>query len=88
MSNANIYEEVEIEDMTYDPKLLTYTYPCPCGDKFSIGLDELYDEEDIGLCPSCTLRIRVIYDIDSLPELPEEEDEEATEVVDKENKVV
>ncbi len=77
--SAGIYEEVEIEDMTYDPETLTYSYPCPCGDKFSIELEELYDEEDIALCPSCTLRIRVIFDVDSLPELPDEEEEEEDE---------
>ena len=69
---SGIYEEVEIEDMTFDEETLTYTYPCPCGDKFSITLEELHDGEDVGLCPSCTLRIRVIYDADSLPELKEE----------------
>jgi diphthamide biosynthesis protein 3 len=29
----SIYEEVEIEDMIYDPETRIYTYPCPCGDK-------------------------------------------------------
>ena len=43
-----IYEEIEIEDMIYDEELQKYTFPCPCGDKFSITLEDLYDEEDIG----------------------------------------
>ena len=30
---GSIYEEVEIEDMKYDPVEQIYTYPCPCGDK-------------------------------------------------------
>jgi diphthamide biosynthesis protein 3 len=42
---SGIYEEVEIEDMTYDEETLTYYYPCPCGDKFSITLEDLLDEE-------------------------------------------
>lgn len=75
MSSVNIYEEVEIEDMTYDAEHWIYSYPCPCGDKFSISLDELHDGEDIGECPSCTLRIRVIFDAETLPDLPEEEEE-------------
>jgi hypothetical protein len=73
---SGIYEEVEIEDMTWDEDTLTYTYPCPCGDKFSIALEELYDGEDIASCPSCTLRVKVIFDEESLPELPPEEEEE------------
>jgi len=66
---ASVYEEVEIEDMKYDAAAEMYTYPCPCGDKFSISLEELHDGEDIATCPSCTLRIRVIFDSDALPEL-------------------
>ena len=73
---SGIYEEVEIEDMKYDDGLQTYTYPCPCGDKFSITLEELYDGEDIANCPSCTLRIRVIFDEDKLPALREENQDE------------
>ena len=39
----------------------------------------MYDGEDIANCPSCTLRIRVIFDEDSLPGLLEEEEEEEEE---------
>jgi len=76
---ASIYEEIEIEDMAYDEETETYTYPCPCGDKFSITLGELYDGEDIGHCPSCTLKIRIVFDEASLPEMKEEEEEEGEE---------
>jgi len=69
--SASFYEEVEIEDMQYDAESQNYTYPCPCGDKFVITLEDMYDGEDIGICPSCTLRIRVIYDEESLPPLME-----------------
>lgn len=71
----SVYEEVEIEDMVYDPHELVYTYPCPCGDQFRITLESLWDGEDIAKCPSCTLRIMVIYEESDLPELPEEDDE-------------
>jgi diphthamide biosynthesis protein 3 len=58
-----IYDEIEIEDMTYDEALGVYHYPCPCGDKFQIALDDLRDEQDIAVCPSCSLMIRVIFDL-------------------------
>jgi diphthamide biosynthesis protein 3 len=32
----SIYEEVELEDLDFDPIKQLYTYPCPCGDKFRI----------------------------------------------------
>ena len=77
---SEIYEEVEIEDMIYDELDYSYSYPCPCGDIFRIALEDLYDGEDIAKCPSCTLRVRVIFDEEDLPDLPpEEESEEETE---------
>ncbi|KAK5711287.1 Diphthamide biosynthesis protein 3 [Elasticomyces elasticus] len=66
--DENIYDEIEIEDMTYDSTLQIYHYPCPCGDRFEISLDDLRDgETDIGICPSCSLQIRVIYEVEDLP---------------------
>lgn len=58
----SIYDEIEIEDMTFDPNLQIYHYPCPCGDRFEIAIADLRDGEDIGVCPSCSLMIRVIFD--------------------------
>lgn len=66
-----IYDEVEIEDMTFDEALQTYHYPCPCGDKFEISLLDLQDGEDIAVCPSCSLMIRVIFEVEDLPKAPE-----------------
>ena len=75
----SIYEEVEIEDLDYDPVELLYTYPCPCGDKFRITLEDLWDGEDIAPCPSCTLRIMIIYEEEDLPPLPDSDDESESE---------
>ncbi|KGQ01677.1 diphthamide biosynthesis protein 3 [Paracoccidioides lutzii Pb01] len=63
----SIYDEIEIEDMTYDPTLQIYHYPCPCGDRFEIGIADLRDGEEIAVCPSCSLMVRVIFDLDDLP---------------------
>ncbi|KAI0999035.1 hypothetical protein K3495_g9161 [Podosphaera aphanis] len=67
MDPVNIYDVVEIEDMTYDARLQIYHYPCPCGDRFEIGVADLRENEDIAVCPSCSLMIRVVYELDSLP---------------------
>ncbi|EQC41528.1 hypothetical protein SDRG_01493 [Saprolegnia diclina VS20] len=72
----SVYDEIEIEDMEFNEDDQVYYYPCPCGDKFFIGLDELHDGEDIASCPSCSLTIRIIFDADALPELREDEDDE------------
>lgn len=54
--------------MTFDSATQLYHYPCPCGDRFEIALDDLRDQEtDIAICPTCSLQIRVIYEVDDLP---------------------
>ena len=58
----SVYDEVEIEDMAWDPVKGVYHYPCPCGDRFEISRSQLANYEDIATCPSCSLIIRVIYD--------------------------
>lgn len=66
----SVYDEVEIEDMTFDATLQIYHYPCPCGDKFEIALADLRDSStDIAVCPSCSLMIRVIYEVVRVPRL-------------------
>lgn len=64
--DESYYDEIEIEDMTYDATLQIYHYPCPCGDRFEIGIADLRDGEDVGVCPSCSLMIKVVFDVVSL----------------------
>lgn len=58
----SIYDQIEIEDMTFDPALQIYHYPCPCGDRFEISIDDLRDGENVAVCPSCSLMIEVIFE--------------------------
>lgn len=64
------HDEVELEDFEWDDKLEAFTYPCPCGDQFLITYDELECGEEVATCPSCSLIVKVIYDIDDLPPIP------------------
>lgn len=61
-----IYDEIEIEDMEYEPDISTFFYDCPCGDRFQITLGQLKSGEDVAECPSCTLQIKVIFDNEDL----------------------
>ncbi|CAH3039430.1 unnamed protein product [Porites evermanni] len=61
---AVFHDEVEIEDFEYDEESETYFYPCPCGDQFQITKEELENGEDVARCPSCSLIVRVIYDME------------------------
>lgn len=57
------YDEIEIEDMTYDATLQIFHYPCPCGDRFEIAIADLRDGEEVAVCPGCSLTIKVIFDV-------------------------
>ncbi|RDX67226.1 DPH3-like protein, partial [Mucuna pruriens] len=58
------YDDVEIEDMEWNEEMQAYTYPCPCGDLFQITKEDLKLGEEIARCPSCSLYITVIYNIE------------------------
>lgn len=62
------------KDMTYDTTLQIYHYPCPCGDRFEINIEDLREGEEIAVCPSCSLQIRVIFDQGDLPLPPPPDD--------------
>ncbi|KAK4689981.1 diphthamide biosynthesis protein 3, partial [Tremellales sp. Uapishka_1] len=59
---VSYYDELEIEDFTWDPAANVFHYPCPCGDRFEISKAQLRDGEEIAICPSCSLIVRVVYD--------------------------
>jgi diphthamide biosynthesis protein 3 len=82
--HENVYEVVKLSDMMYDEKEQLYQYQCPCGDLFEIGLEDLYDGENIALCPSCTLKLRVVYTENELPELMEYSSSDDDEVEEEE----
>ncbi|GMM50495.1 Kti11 protein [Starmerella bacillaris] len=62
----NVYDSIEIEDMTFDPIQQAFFYPCPCGDQFAVAIDDLRDGENIATCPSCSLMIEVIFEAEDL----------------------
>lgn len=57
-----VHEEVLLTEMEFDSDMDGYVYDCPCGDEFFISLEDLKQSINIAECPSCSLRIRVIYD--------------------------
>ncbi|CAH2446614.1 Diphthamide biosynthesis protein 3 [Komagataella phaffii CBS 7435] len=61
-----IYDHIEIEDFIFDPILQIFQYPCPCGDRFQISLDDLKDGEDVAICPSCSLMVQVVFEEEDL----------------------
>ncbi|KAK0533684.1 Diphthamide biosynthesis protein 3 [Tilletia horrida] len=82
MPAQSIYDEIELEDMSYDAAKRVFHYPCPCGDRFEISRAQLREAEDIARCPSCSLIIRVVYDPLDFED-DDEEDDAAAELVDE-----
>jgi len=64
----NIYDEIEIDDLDFDPDDNTFYYPCPCGDKFRISAKQLQAGIVIATCPSCSLQIKIVFDEEYLSE--------------------
>lgn len=36
LDDGLIHDEIEIEDFEFDALTDTFTYPCPCGDEFTV----------------------------------------------------
>jgi hypothetical protein len=67
----SLYDEIEIEDMVFvaGERGGSFTYPCPCGDRFILSVEELLGGEDVAPCPSCSLRIRIVFDADTIEDV-------------------
>jgi|TARA_B110000967_G_scaffold205842_1_gene251229 diphthamide biosynthesis protein 3 len=63
------YDEVDLEDMEWNPELGAFTFQCPCGDVFQITPTELRAGEEIAHCPSCSLVVTVVYEDEDLTTL-------------------
>ncbi|CAG9557916.1 unnamed protein product [Danaus chrysippus] len=73
------HDEIEIEDFEYDEDDDMYYYPCPCGDRFQISKEELLAGEEVATCPSCSLVVKVIYDLERFKAEAEEIHEDKTD---------
>eukprot|EP00357_Protocruzia_adherens_P009585 CAMPEP_0115020768 /NCGR_PEP_ID=MMETSP0216-20121206/30399_1 /TAXON_ID=223996 /ORGANISM="Protocruzia adherens, Strain Boccale" /LENGTH=80 /DNA_ID=CAMNT_0002392819 /DNA_START=181 /DNA_END=423 /DNA_ORIENTATION=- len=62
----SIYDEVEIEDLEFEADEQMFFFPCPCGDRFQVSLFELTQGEDIATCPSCSLRLKIVFETEDL----------------------
>lgn len=60
------YDSIEIEDLDFDSDSTMFFYPCPCGDRFQISLNDLLMGKEIAVCPSCSLQIKIIYESGNL----------------------
>lgn len=60
-----LYDEIDLEDMSFDSESNTFFYPCPCGDQFQVSVDKLMDDSadmHIAACPNCGLEVSVRFE--------------------------
>ncbi|TKA54650.1 Diphthamide biosynthesis protein 3 [Rhodotorula sp. CCFEE 5036] len=72
---VSYYDELEIEDFAWDDAKKVFHYPCPCGDRFEITRAQLAKGEEVATCPSCSLLVRVVYDLMDYEDYDEDEEE-------------
>ncbi|KAL6120764.1 hypothetical protein NUSPORA_02458 [Nucleospora cyclopteri] len=60
------YEEVKLQNFTFNKDTGVFTYPCPCGDVFIITLPDLEKGEMVAECFSCSLKVICLYKEDDL----------------------
>lgn len=84
---VSYYDEIEIEDFSWDPVAKVYHTPCPCGDRFEISRSQLAKGDEIATCPSCSLIIRVVYDFLDFEEYLDDESSQGDSVENGSNSV-
>ncbi|KAJ2143848.1 hypothetical protein GGH19_003373 [Coemansia sp. RSA 1807] len=57
-----VQDEVDLDDMDFDPKDCSYTYLCRCSGTYVISEDDLEAGCEIAPCTGCSLKIRVLFE--------------------------
>ncbi|XP_028395988.1 dnaJ homolog subfamily C member 24-like [Dendronephthya gigantea] len=53
--------EVKLSEMEFDEEYEHYTWPCRCSGSYEFTNENLYKEENIICCTTCSLTIRVLH---------------------------
>ncbi|KAL1918757.1 uncharacterized protein VTP21DRAFT_2779 [Calcarisporiella thermophila] len=69
--------EIDLDEMMYDETEDLYTYTCRCGGLYTITEEDMEIGAEIVQCSSCSLRMRILYEIAPLEEDKPEEVEDA-----------
>ena len=56
-----VSEVVDLDDMTFEPSIGSYTSPCRCGGDYVVGEEELGEGVGLVCCTTCSLSIKITY---------------------------
>ena len=67
-NKASPPQPIDLDDMTFDETNQQFTYACRCGDGIIVSCELLAQGADTFTCPSCSLRIKVDYEMEQTTE--------------------
>ncbi|KAJ1856160.1 DnaJ sub C member 24 [Coemansia sp. RSA 1822] len=57
-----VQDEIDLDDMDFDPQECTYAYLCRCSGTYVISENDLAEGREIAPCTGCSLKIRVLFE--------------------------
>ncbi|KAG0018650.1 Diphthamide biosynthesis protein 4 [Podila clonocystis] len=62
-ANGQVNDDIDLDDMDYDEESSVYTSPCRCSGEYVISEDELELGVDTVVCSTCSLIVRIHYEV-------------------------
>ncbi|KAF9377189.1 Diphthamide biosynthesis protein 4 [Podila verticillata] len=62
-ANGQVNDDIDLDDMDYDEESSIYTSPCRCSGEYIISEDELELGVDTVVCSTCSLIVRIHYEV-------------------------
>ncbi|KAF9110894.1 Diphthamide biosynthesis protein 4 [Mortierella sp. AM989] len=62
-ANGQVNDDIDLDDMEYNEDTGAYTLPCRCSGEYIVSEDELELGVDTVACSTCSLIIRIHYEI-------------------------
>ncbi|KAF9274860.1 Diphthamide biosynthesis protein 4 [Mortierella alpina] len=64
-ANGQVNDDIDLDDMDYNEKSSSYSAPCRCSGEYVISEDELELGVDTVVCSTCSLIVRIHYEVES-----------------------
>ncbi|GJJ75904.1 diphthamide biosynthesis protein 4 [Entomortierella parvispora] len=62
-ANGQVNDDIDLDDMDYDEDTCSYISPCRCSGEYVISEDELELGVDTVVCSTCSLIVRIHYEV-------------------------
>ncbi|KAF9425627.1 Diphthamide biosynthesis protein 4 [Podila epigama] len=62
-TNGQVNDDIDLDDMDYDDETSVYTSPCRCSGEYAISEKELELGVDTVVCSTCSLIVRIHYEV-------------------------